>query len=388
MSVLLLSEVFPPRVGGSGRWLWELYSRLPSSDVVVMAGEAEAQEAFDRRSHLRIQREPLTLPSWGLLNATSRGHYRRLFDRVRSIVRADQIESIHCAKCLPEGLIGLVTHFVSGIPYLCYVHGEELGIASSSRELRLLTRQVLSRSAKIVANSENTRQLLVKNWNLHESRCVVVHPGVDTTRYRPARIRPELRRAYGWSDGPVLLTVGRLEKRKGHDMMIEALPQVIEKHPNAHYTIIGDGPELSSLKSRVERARLIDHVSFVGSCPDDSLVSMVQQCDLFVLPNRAIDGNIEGFGIVLLEAQACGKPVLAGDSGGTRETMRSPVTGRTVSCEDPSRIASTVLELLENREALEEMGTQARRWAVENFDWSAVFQKWISRIDLSHASIG
>jgi phosphatidylinositol alpha-1,6-mannosyltransferase len=169
-----------------------------------------------------------------------------------------------------------------------------------------------------------------------------------------------------------VLTVGRLQKRKGHDMMIRALRAVREAVPGVLYVVLGDGDEAAALRLLAEREGAADDVQFLGEAGDDLLVDCYQQCDLFALPNRRVGGDIEGFGMVLLEAQACGKPVLAGASGGTAEAVNEPETGRVVRCDNPDTLAAAVIELLSDRDRLERMGEAARRWAVERFDWGAL----------------
>jgi phosphatidylinositol alpha-1,6-mannosyltransferase len=151
-----------------------------------------------------------------------------------------------------------------------------------------------------------------------------------------------------------------------------ALRAIRERIPNVLYAILGDGEERAALDALVRREVLAEHVQFLGELADDDLVSCYQQCDLFVLPNRQVGQDIEGFGMVLVEAQACGKPVLAGASGGTAETMRIPETGTIVSCDGPDELATVLVELLSDRERLERMGQAARCWAVERFDWESL----------------
>ena len=125
-------------------------------------------------------------------------------------------------------------------------------------------------------------------------------------------------------------------------------------------------------KRLVEELNVSDNVSFAGEISDAELIRAYQQCDLFVLPNREVDGDFEGFGMVLLEAQACGRPVLAGDSGGTAETMKRGETGLIVDCTSPEPLAEAVIDLLSNPTRLEQMGEAARTWVLERFDWSAL----------------
>ena len=173
----------------------------------------------------------------------------------------------------------------------------------------------------------------------------------------------------------MILTVGRLQKRKGHDMMIRALPAILRTVPNTLYAIVGDGEERPALEELVAQLGLRNVVQFLGELPDADTRVCYQQCDLFALPNRQVGDDFEGFGMVLLEAQACGKPVVAGDSGGTAETMRVPETGLVVPSDGPEPLAKLLTGLLADRERLARMGAAGRRWAVDHFDWAALSRR-------------
>lgn len=369
--MLLITEVFPPRTGGSGRWFWEIYTRLPSSRIVVAAGESPGHETFDRGHDLVLRRLPLTFPSLGLLSARGLWHYYRVFLGLQRWVREQRIEETHCGKCLPEGLLAWMLSRKLGLPYSCYVHGEELGIAAGSRELRFWARRVLLGADRVIANSHNTAGMLCDNWGVNSAKLHVMHPGVDTKRFRPAARDPESRRRLGWSHRPVILTVGRLQKRKGHDMLLRALPRIRQMVPDVLYAIVGEGEERPTLEALTRDSQLEPHVCFHGELCDDDMLLCYQQCDLFVLPNRQVGRDFEGFGMVLLEAQACGKPVIAGASGGTAETMRVGETGRIVPCTSPGPLANAVIEMLTNEERYG-VGSAARSWAVEHFDWDSL----------------
>jgi phosphatidylinositol alpha-1,6-mannosyltransferase len=371
-TTLLLSEVFPPKTGGSGRWLWEVYRRLPRMPFLVAAGEHPQQSGFDSTHDLRVRRLPLTLASLGILRWSEQLAYGRAILPLRRLIRSWDVRMIHCGRCLPEGVMALVLRWLTGIRFGCYVHGEEMGLARTSRELTWLTRRVVNRSEFFIANSKNTARILQEEWGVTAARIHVLHPGVDTTRFVPAARDAGVRAALGWGARPVVLTVGRLQKRKGQDQMILALRQIRKAIPDILYSIVGDGEERQALHDLVARERLGDHVQFLGEIGDDDLVRCYQQCDVFALPNRQVDKDFEGFGMVLLEAQACGRPVLAGASGGTAETMRVGETGWLVPCEDPEPLAAAIVELLADRERLDRMGEAGRQWVVDCFDWAAL----------------
>jgi len=369
---MLVSEVFPPKTGGSGRWFWELYRRLSREDCVIVAGEHPRYQQFDRDHDLRLHRMPLTLSTWGIGSVRGLQQYARTARRLARLVKQEHVRTMHCGKCLPEGLLGWLLKSWRGLPYICYVHGEELNVATKSRELAWLTSRVLRGAEFVVANSQNTSRLLRSTWRLPSERIRVLHPGVDTNRFVTVPRNRQWRAQYGWSDRPVVLTVGRLQKRKGHDVMLRGLAIIARAVPDILYVIVGDGHEHAALHDLVGQLGLDANVQFFGEASDEDLLRCYQQCDLFVLPNRDVGGDIEGFGIVLLEAQSCGKPVVAGRSGGTAETMRVPDTGRLVNCDSPDELARVVCELLSDTAQLARMQHASRQWVVERFDWSAL----------------
>jgi phosphatidylinositol alpha-1,6-mannosyltransferase len=268
--------------------------------------------------------------------------------------------------------MSLALRWLTGVPYLCYVHGEDVTGATTSRELHFLARRVLQQAAFVIANSHNTERILLGDWRLPSERVRVLHPGVDTERFVPAPRDRSVRARLGWGERRVVLTVGRLQKRKGHDMLIRALPALRRAVPDVLYAILGDGEERTALEQLVDREGVRQSVQFLGEADDQTLVRCYQQCDLFALPNRQVGVDIEGFGMVLLEAQACGRPVLAGASGGTAETMRVPQTGRLVPCDGPQELTRVLTELLPQPDLLEGMGAAGRAWVVDRFDWAAL----------------
>jgi phosphatidylinositol alpha-1,6-mannosyltransferase len=170
----------------------------------------------------------------------------------------------------------------------------------------------------------------------------------------------------------VVLTVGRLQKRKGHDMMIRALGAIREAHPEVLYAVAGEGEERGALTALASELGVTGQVQFLGEVRDEELLGCYRQCDLFSLPNRQVGRDVEGFGMVLLEAQACGKPVLAGASGGTAETMQLGQTGRVTPCDEPAPLAAEVIDLLSDADLREQMGRAARVWVADHFDWDAL----------------
>lgn len=378
MRFLLLSRVFPPRTGGSGRWFWEVYRRLPRETVCVLSGDSPGAAAFDGGHDVRVERVAIDFPDFGMLRPSGMLRYLKLARTVAARVRRERISTVHCGCTWPEGVVGWLVRKLTGTPFLVYVHGEELSY--TGRQLAWLRRRVFGNAAMVVANSRNTLRLLRDDWNVPQAKLRLLHPGVDIERFVPAERCERTRELLGWAGRTVVVTAGRLQKRKGQDMLIQALPRIRASVPDVLYAIVGDGDERRSLEELAASLGLGDCVQFRGETSDDDLIRCYQQCDLFALPNRTVGGDFEGFGMVLLEAQACGKAVLAGDSGGTAETMSNgdgdfPRTGEIVNCDEPQPLAERIVAMLSDRERLAEMGRAGREWAATRFGWDALSQQ-------------
>lgn len=374
--LLLLTEIFPPTVGGSGRLFWEVVSRLPAGQVVVATAAVPGAAEFDRTHNLNVIRLPMALGDRGVRRPSSLKYYLKTAWRVTRLVKQHGIGLLVCGRNLPEGFVGYLANVLCGVPFAFVNHGEDIGVSRGSREMTWMTKRVMKRAVAAVANSFNTKRMLTDDWGYPADKAHVLQPGVDATRFVPAAADPEFRQQMGWAGRRVLLTVGRLQKRKGHDTVLRALPAVRAAVPGVLYAIIGRGEEEPHLKALAAECGVADAVQFLGGVSDDVMTRCYQQCDLFVLANRTVGvGDIEGFGMVLLEAQACGKAVVAGDSGGTAETMDAPHTGRVVNCDRAEPLAGVLTELLSDPAGLAEMGRRGRAWVEGRFDWPQVAER-------------
>ena len=322
-------------IGGSGRWLWEIYQRFPRRNIIIAAGVNPAQEDFDRSHDLRLIRIPLRIRPPRFDAAGESGEVLEGAGRAWTAGESEKIDIIHCGCCLPEGVMALALKLVYGIPYVCYAHGEEFEFAMTSRELTWLALRVLHGAEFVVANSHNTSRVLTERWGVTPDHARVMHPGVDTGRFRPAP-HDRVPGSVGLGGSSRGADRGPAAKSEGHDQMIPAVGMLRETIPDILYAVAGDGNERKSLEDLVARTGSAGHVQFLGELGEDDLIRCYQQCDLFVLPNRQVGRDVEGFGIVLLEAQACGKPVVAGAAGGTAETMSMPQTGFVVPANRPN----------------------------------------------------
>ncbi|UTP71578.1 glycosyltransferase family 4 protein [Alteromonas sp. LMIT006] len=367
-TILLLSEIFPPTSGGSGRWFYELYRRINDKQVFVYTHSQSANRvvAFP---HV-ITRQPMQSAEWGIASLTGLGFYISQCWRVLQFCRRNKVTQIHASRILHEGLTAALVSFLLHLKLVVFVHGEDVETTAYSREHNALAKFIFKRADVIICNSENSRNILLRSGYGLPEKIQVHHPGADMTRYLPASPDHDFRNLHGWNERFVLLTVGRLQARKGQDYMIQALPELIKYHPKLLYVIIGHGEEEARLKSLVEECRVSDYVRFMPNASDDDLLACYQQCDLFILPNRTIDNDIEGFGMVLVEAQACGKMVIAGDSGGTKEAMLPGQTGQIIDCASVSSLIEQLSPYLDFSERAQ-YERRAINYVNQQFDWQS-----------------
>ena len=380
--VLLITENFPPIEGGSGRWFWELYSRLPKNKVLVCTHNIEGGNEFDSTHDIPTIRMPLHSKEWGIKSLKGLIFYWQTIKRLKCLIRAHNIEEVHCGRVIHEGVSGRVLKLLTGVPFRCFVHGEDVETAATSREHSFMVKQVCKHASSLICNSYNTQKLVSSLGFSTQSKCDVLHPGVDINWFKPSQPKPEVRQKYGWSsDALILLTVGRLQKRKGQDFLVEAMPSLLKHIPHLQYVIVGRGEELENLRLLIEKHQLQKSVFIHIGFDDADLVNAYQQCDVFILPNRTIRNDIEGFGMVLVEAQACGKPVIAGDSGGTVETLQENVTGFVINCSSPKIIEAELPKLLVKASTLDNTYIAAN---VRNkFNWCKHTRAFIKLMDIS-----
>lgn len=365
---LLLTENFPPKEGGSGRWFWELYSRLPNDKVLIVANDTPEGREFDKTHELDIVRIELESTEWGLASTKGLGFYWETIRKVLKLVKEHGIEEVHCGRVIPEGVIARALKLLAGARYNCFVHGEDVETAATSREHSLLVKNVCKNASMLICNSENTANIVRKLGFDSGSKCEVLHPGVDTSRFEVAAPDTSFRQKMGWSGKRVLLTVGRLQRRKGQDFLIKSMPALLNEFPDLFYAVVGRGECYDELISLVDQHELHDNVCVYPDMDDEALIKCYQQCDIFILPNRTIDNDIEGFGMVLVEAQVCGKPVIAGDSGGTRETMNIGKTGHIIDCSSTENLLNGLSPILRNREIVDGE-VDIADYAKKRFNW-------------------
>jgi phosphatidylinositol alpha-1,6-mannosyltransferase len=372
---LVLSERFLPLEGGAITWLANTYARYRNGDVSFLVGEHPGADETDRLTGYRVERMRMDFGVWDPFHPKALRSYIRMMWRLYRVCRRHGVEQIHCTKVMPEGLAASCVAGWLRIPFLIYAHGEEITICNSSRKLARLAPRIYNRAAAIIANSRNTAGLL-KGIGVLPGKIHIISPGVDLDTFRHKDHDGKvIRDRHGLGAAPVLLTVGRLQRRKGQDMVIRALPGIRRRIPGTAYVIVGTGEEEGYLHEVAGEVGVPDHVVFAGPVPAGELPAYYAACDVFVMPSRQIGPDIEGFGIVYLEAGAAGKPVVGGKSGGTEDAIVDGVTGYRVDGESLDAIESAVVRLLANPQEARTMGEKGRSRAEAEFGWDAIAQR-------------
>lgn len=364
MSHLLVTNDFPPKVGGIQVYLWELWRRLdPTTFTVLTASSHPDAPAFDRHCAevgIRVERVPqhLLLPTPALAR------------RVREVARQTGASLVVLDPALPLGVLGPSL----GIPYAVVLHGAEVTVPGRLPLARGLLARTLRQSALLVTAGGYPRDEAIRAMgNVPPPPTAVVPPGVDLDRFRPlgAAERAEARARFGLPvDAPLVVGVSRLVPRKGFDVLIDAAVQLRPAFPDLTVVIAGRGRDEGRLAAKVDE--LGAPVRLVGPVPDDDLPALVGAADVFCVPCRNRWGGLEqeGFGIVFLEAAAAGVPQVAGASGGTPEAVVDGRTGLVVDHPRDSRLVAAALgRLLGDASLREALGASARARAEESFDY-------------------
>lgn len=364
--VLLISSDFPPVPGGQSRYLFDLWSCLPADQVVVLAPALAGSGAVDQGLGCRVVRVALPLGT-GLFSKVLKPWF--LLWHTWRLCRSFPVRLIHCGQVFSAGFAGYWCQRWLGVPYLLYVYGADLLEYRDRPWWGLLLRAILGRARQVIAISEFTRRAVVAA-GVPAPRLVLVPPAIDLERFARLPPREEERRRRGWQGRLVILSVGRLVERKGQDMVIRALPAVVARLPQVRYVIGGSGPYRAVLARLAGEMGVAERVEFLGFVPEAELPALYGAADLFAMPSRELPeaGDVEGFGIVFIEANAAGLAVLGGRSGGVADAVEDGQTGLLVDPEDPQAVAEGLIRLLQDGEWRGRLASRGAKRARAGFD--------------------
>jgi len=357
--------MFPPAVGGTAVLFHNVYSRLADLGVCVVTDRDRSPGMEAESSGLPITRVRIDPKQRGVLSWAALKHHWALARSLRSASHRATI--VHCGRAQPEGLAARLASAFGGPPYVFWAHGEEIASSLTSRHFTWAMRLVHRGALAAIANSRHTASLL-SSLGMPDTSIRVAYPGVDPDRFSPGRA-DDLRRRWAPEGALLLLTVGRLQLRKGHDTVIRAMNLLRADTPPVHYVIVGDGEERASLGQLVKDLDLSSRVQFAGPAAEADLPAWYRACDIFVHPNRMVGHDFEGFGIVFLEAAASEKPAIGGDTGGVPEAIAKDTSGLLVGGADPAELAAAIRTLAASPELRARMGRTARERVLGGFTW-------------------
>src|SRR6056297_294864 len=363
---LLLTIDFPPQKGGVANYWKNLAEQMPSDKFFVLAQAQAKDQYFDQKQNYKIFRRNLISskkwfwPKW----------LPALF-HLYKVVKKQNIKQVIVAHVLPMGTVAFIIKKIFKISYIVSVHGQDVAYATRKKSKKLLSGLIFKNAYYLMVNSQYTKNL-VQESGFKIKKHLVVYPCPNVKNEKVTD--PELEKFKsdnGLLNKKIILTVGRLVKRKGHDQVVKSLNLLKSKLNDFVYLIVGEGPELEKLKALVVELDLEKQVKFFQNIEDTDLPLFYWTAEVFVMPSRKLDsGDVEGFGIVYLEANLFGLPVIAGKSGGAVEAVENNVNGLVVDPLNGQEIYQALFKLLTDDSRAEELGEKGKFRAEQLFSWS------------------
>ncbi|MEJ6761720.1 MAG: glycosyltransferase family 4 protein [Candidatus Planktophila sp.] len=362
--ILCITNDFGPRAGGIETFVMGLIERLPRNSVIVYTSSQEGSEPFDKRWLAEYGVEVIRDKSQILLPTLRVGRAVRKLAQDRAITL-----SIFGAAA-PLGILSQGLRKAGVKRIIALTHGHEVWWAKVW-PFSWILRRIGNSVDHLTYLGDFTRSEIGKALSPHAIDAMVkIAPGIDTEHFKPTEslVRNEL----GLGTKKVIVSVGRLVHRKGQDILIDALPEILQSIPDTHLLFVGEGPYKKELLKRAEKLSVMKSITFVGRIHYADLPAYFCAGDIFAMPSRSrLAGlEVEGLGIVYLEASSCALPVIAGNSGGAPDAVLEGVTGFAVDGTSPSAVARAVITLLSDSQLAQRMGAQGRQWVIDEWRWS------------------
>jgi phosphatidylinositol alpha-1,6-mannosyltransferase len=371
---LIVTNDFPPRQGGIQSFVHELARRLDPERLTVYAPKWEGDAAFDAIQPFEVVRHPTSLMIGG-------PGVRR---RAAELARSRQAEVVIFGASAPLGLITPALRKAGVRRAIAITHGHEAGWAALP-VARSLLRRIGEETDVVTYLGDYFRVRLAAALTPQAAaRMTRLHPGVDSATFRPdPQARAEIRERYGLGMRPVVVCVSRLVPRKGQDTLLRAWPAVLAAVPDAALLIVSGGPYAAALHKLAEQTGVTGSVRFTGPVPQGELPAHYAAGDVFAMPCRTRRGglDVEGLGIVYLEASAAGLPVVGGDSGGAPDAIRDGETGYVVGGRDVQALSARLIALLTDPAGARAMGDKGRAWVDRDWNWDLIAARLRGIID-------
>lgn len=374
INYLVTADSYLPHSGGSRVYYAALYKHLLAQypdTVTLLTKKVPGWREFDRiesAGNFRIRRRFRPLPNWKYWQWPKA---LPQFLHAAGTALGGRYDCLHCGDLFPQALNGVLVRQIFKLPLLIFCHGDEISQIDKRRYQPRVRDFIYRHADAIIAANQFACDGLAR-IGIPKERVHKLTPGVNLEHFQPRPKRPDLIDRYRLQGKKVLLTVARLVPRKGHKIVLEALPKVLAEVPNLKYLIAGEGPEKERLQALARELGLQDTVVFVGDVGHDQICDFYNLCDVFAMINKLDEGgDVESFGMVFTEANAVGKPVIGGRSGGAAEAVLQCQTGFLVDPESAAEVAGRLLLLLKNDELSKRMGAAGLERVRLEFNWAS-----------------
>jgi phosphatidylinositol alpha-1,6-mannosyltransferase len=368
---LVVTNDFPPRQGGIQTFVAALLATRPPDSLVVLASDHPGSAEHDAALPYEVVRAPT-----GMLLPTP-----RTARTAARLAREHGCRTAFFGAAAPLGLLAPQLRRAGVERLVGATHGHETGWVALPGA-RQVMRRIAGGLDVLTYISRYTGSRLAPALG-DRTRLVQLSPGVDVDRFTPDADGARVRERHGLGGAPVVVCVSRLVARKGQDVLVRAWPQVLARHPRARLLLVGGGPLEPALRRMVAARGLAASVVLTGGVAADQLPEHYAAGDVFAMPCRTRRGglDVEGLGMVFLEAAACGRPVVAGTSGGAPETVRDGTTGHVVEPRSPSAVAGAVADLLDDPARARAMGAAGRAWVEQRWSWTTIAGTFAAVLD-------
>lgn len=359
MKVLLLTLEYPPFFGGVANYYGNLVKHWPEPDNIFVLDN----------SNDKLISKKLPMIKW----------LPAIWQLYKNI-KINKIDHIFVGHVLPLGTVAWMVSKITNVRYSVILHGMDFSFALKSARKKKMSKLILNNAEKIICSNSYTAKL-AGIFLGDSSKIAVINPGVENNLQLSIN-NYQFKEKYKLEGKQILLSVGRLVKRKGFDMVLEALPDVLKQIPDLVYVIIGNGEEQDNYKLSIINYQLQDKVLIITDATDEDKYKWYETCDAFIMPSRNINGDFEGFGIVYLEANLAGKPVIAGDSGGVRDAVEDDINGLLVDSGNKEATGNAIINLMQNPELRKKLGEQGRERALKYFQWEDKIKEIFNTINI------
>ena len=363
--ILCITNDFGPRAGGIETFVMGLIERAPKGSMIVYTSSQGDTTSYDQGWLQDLGVEVIRDRSKILLPTP------RVIRSVKKVIARDSIKQVFFGAAAPLGVMAHTLRKKGVMNVVALTHGHEVWWAKLwpfSRAISFIGNNV----DHLTYLGDFTKSEIAKALSPKaKTRLIKIAPGIDTDHFAPDSTSGQLRKDLGLVDKKVIVSVGRLVHRKGQDILIQSLPAILEKHPMAHILMVGEGPYRKDLTKLVEKLKLSEAVTFIGRIQYKDLPRYICAGDIFAMPSRSrLAGlEVEGLGIVYLEASSCALPVIAGRSGGAPDAVDESVTGFSVDGTSPTEVSTALIKLFDDPIRAKAMGAAGRSWIIEKWRW-------------------